>query len=137
MRRIRKIIIHCTATPEGRHVTVADIRRWHLRNGWKDIGYHWVVLLDGTISPGRPETEVGAHCKGENADSIGVAYVGGCDKNMKPKDTRTVAQKAALERLCRELLLRYPGAELRGHNEYCRKVCPCFDVQELRDKLMR
>ena len=135
MRRIRKIIIHCTATPEGRHVTVADIRRWHLRNGWKDIGYHWVVLLDGKIAPGRPETEVGAHCKGQNADSIGVCYVGGCDRDMRPRDTRTAGQKAALVQLCKELLRRYPGAEVRGHNEYSDKACPSFDVQELREEI--
>ena len=135
MRKIEEIIIHCTATPEGRSVTVADIRRWHLRNGWKDIGYHWGILLDGKIAPGRPEEEAGAHCKGHNAHSIGVAYVGGCDRNMNPKDTRTAGQKTALEQLCRELLRRYPGAQIRGHNEYSQKACPSFDVQELRDKM--
>lgn len=78
MRKITEFIIHCSATREGQDVTAADIRRWHVKgNGWKDIGYHFVIHLDGTIELGRPIAEVGAHCAGHNAESIGICYVGG------------------------------------------------------------
>lgn len=128
MRTIDEIIVHCTATPEGRAVTVADIDRWHRARGFRRIGYHYVLYLDGSIHRGRPEYMVGAHCTGHNTRSIGVCYVGGCDRSMRPKDTRTPAQKAALLRLLRELRTRYPGASIHGHRDYAAKACPSFDA---------
>ena len=77
MRKITEIIVHCTATRDGRSFTVRDIDAWHRERGFRSIGYHWVVYLDGTIHPGRPEAETGAHCKGHNQKSVGVVYVGG------------------------------------------------------------
>ena len=130
MRNIDKIIIHCSATPEGRKVTVDEIRQWHLQRGWKDIGYHYVIYLDGTIHRGRPESVVGAHCVGYNKNSIGICYIGGCDKNMQPKDTRTVGQKRALIEILRRLKRDYPNATLHGHNEFVKKACPSFNVKE-------
>lgn len=129
MRDIDKIIIHCSATPEGRDVSAKTIRKWHLDRGWVDIGYHWVILLNGTIEPGRPELIAGAHTKGQNAHSIGVCYVGGVDQDMKPKDTRTPAQKIAMQKLLFELTDRYKGATIHGHNEFSSKACPSFNVQ--------
>lgn len=131
MRPINKIIIHCSATPEGRGNTVEDIRHWHVAgNGWRDIGYHYVVHLDGSVHAGRPDADTGAHTSGHNHDSIGVCYVGGMSADMKaPKDTRTDAQKTALRRLVGELLARYPGATVHGHREFAAKACPSFDVQ--------
>ena len=129
MREIEKIIIHCSATPEGRDVSTKTIRKWHLDRGWVDIGYHWVILLNGSIEPGRPELIAGAHTKGHNANSIGVCYVGGVDQDMKPKDTRTPAQKIAMQKLLFELTDRYKGATIHGHNEFSSKACPSFNVQ--------
>jgi N-acetylmuramoyl-L-alanine amidase len=130
MRQINRIIIHCTATPEGRDHTAKEIDRWHKAQGWSGIGYHYVIRLDGTVENGRPVEKVGAHVKGHNADSIGVVYVGGCDKNMKPKDTRTPAQKAALVKLVADIQKRYPDATVHGHNEFDKgKACPSFNVQ--------
>lgn len=128
-RRIDEIIIHCTATPEGRDVSVASIRGWHLQNGWKDIGYHWIVMLDGTVKPGRPEAQVGSHVAGHNTGTLGVVYVGGVDAKGDPKDTRTPAQKAALLAHVRALIARYPTVKkVTGHNQYAAKACPSFDV---------
>lgn len=131
MRKIDQIIIHCSATPEGRNVTVADIDRWHRARGFQGIGYHYVVYLDGTIAAGRDEQLAGAHCRGHNQRSIGVCYVGGCDVAMRPKDTRTPAQRAALRRLVSELQQRYPGATVHGHREFAAKACPSFDIADL------
>ena len=137
-RRIEEIIVHCTATPEGRPVSVNTIRGWHIGQGWRDIGYHWVVLLDGTIAPGRPESQVGSHVAGHNSGTLGVVYVGGVGADGKtPKDTRTPAQKAALLELCRALIQRYPAIrKVTGHNDHTSaKACPSFDVR--KDELGR
>jgi N-acetylmuramoyl-L-alanine amidase len=132
MRKINKIIIHCTATPEGREHDVADIRRWHLKRGFNDIGYHFLIKLNGEISVGRPITRQGAHCSGQNRGSIGICYVGGMSKDMKKaKDTRTQAQKDSLIKLMHELIYKYnKDMTIHGHNEYANKACPSFNVQE-------
>lgn len=129
MRTISKIIIHCSATPEGRHHTVKDIDRWHRDRGFAEIGYHWVVYLDGSIHPGRNENIAGAHTVGHNANSIGICYIGGVDESMKIKDTRTAQQKTALRNLVSDLLKKYPGATIHGHNEFAAKACPSFNVK--------
>ena len=132
MREINKIIIHCTATPECRDVGVAEVRDWHVgHNGWSDIGYHYLITLNGTVEVGRPESRTGAHVKGQNKNSIGVAYSGGMDKAYKePKDTRTPEQKEALIWLVKELKDKYPGSTVHGHNEFSAKACPSFDVSK-------
>ena len=128
MRNITEIIIHCSATPEGREVSVKEIDGWHRQRGFRGIGYHYVVTLDGTVHAGRPLQEAGAHCRGHNKNSIGVCYIGGCDTRMRPKDTRTSVQRTALRQLVSELRARYPTATVHGHREYAAKACPCFDV---------
>lgn len=131
MRIINKIILHCTATPENRKHDVADVRAWHKQRGWSDIGYHYLIHIDGTIERGRPIGQVGAHTLNHNHDSIGIAYVGGVEADaLTPKDTRTSAQKIAIKELLRELRIEYPTATLHGHNEFANKACPSFIVAE-------
>tara|TARA_R100000541_G_scaffold16336_3_gene26007 strand:- start:2699 stop:3136 length:438 start_codon:yes stop_codon:yes gene_type:complete len=130
MRDINKIILHCTATPEGREVSASTIKKWHTDKGWSDIGYHYVVGLKGNVELGRPVERQGAHVRGKNKDSIGISYVGGCDSKMNPKDTRTEDQVLALDELIANLMDKYPGSTLHGHNEFSAKACPSFDVQE-------
>lgn len=130
MREIKEIIIHCSATPEGRNWKLKDVERDHKAKGYKQVGYHYVICLDGSVEIGREESMVGAHCKGHNATSIGVCYIGGLDKKMRAKDTRTDEQKASLAKLVMGLKFRYPSAVVRGHNYYARKACPCFDVDK-------
>jgi len=136
-RPINEVIVHCTATREGQHFTVDQIRQWHLKNGWNDIGYHWVVYLDGSIHLGRPESLVGSHVAGRNTGTIGVVYVGGVAADGKtPKDTRTPAQKAALLQLVKDRIQKYPTIKkVTGHNQYAAKACPSFDVR--KDELGR
>lgn len=130
MRAISEIIIHCTATPEGREVKVAEIRQWHVQRGFSDIGYHYIVHLDGQVETGRSLDKIGAHCTGHNSVSIGVCYVGGIARDGKtPKDTRTEAQKASLARLVQELRTKFTKATVHGHREFAQKACPSFDVQ--------
>lgn len=132
MRNVNKIIIHCTATPEGRKTTLDEITSWHKARGFRTIGYHYVIHIDGRISPGRMESEIGAHCKGQNSNSIGIAYVGGMDRLCKkPKDTRTEMQKIALYELIDTLKETYKGATVHCHNEFANKACPSFKIDEL------
>ncbi len=148
-RTITDIIIHCTATPEGVAKTVEQIRNEHKEQGWSDIGYHYIVTLDGKIEQGRDVDFIGAHCSGFNAHSIGVAYVGGLENKpgvpyakQRAKDTRTDQQKAALLSLLLDLRKFYPTAVIKGHRDYSPdknhngivepwewiKDCPSFDA---------
>ena len=96
-RNIKELIVHCSATPEGKDYSVDTIRQWHLQRGFSDIGYHYVIYRDGSIHIGRDESIIGAHCTGHNTNSIGVCYIGGCASDGKtPKDTRTLQQKESL-----------------------------------------
>lgn len=128
-RNIKEIIVHCSATPEGKDFTVADIKRWHLQRGFSDIGYHYVIYRDGSIHTGRDESIIGAHCTGHNTNSIGVCYIGGCVSNGKtPKDTRTTQQKQSLVKLLKELKTKYPQASIHSHRDFANKACPSFDA---------
>jgi len=129
MRKITQIILHCTATKEGQPVTVPQVTEWHKARGFNTIGYHYLIGLNGEVWKCRPEEQAGAHVEGRNANSIGVCYVGGLDANMKPKDTRTPAQKQALLDLLKELTKKYPTATIHGHREFASKACPCFDAK--------
>jgi N-acetylmuramoyl-L-alanine amidase len=132
MRRIDYIVVHCTDTIEGVDWKIDDVRSWHVNgNGWDDIGYHYLIYLDGTVVPGRAESVVGAHVKGYNEHSIGISYVGGKERGtMRSKDTRTDAQKQAMRRLLESLRLRYPNAKIVGHRDLAARNCPCFDAKK-------
>lgn len=147
-RPINKIIIHCTASKEGQDLTVEQIDKMHRQKGWAGIGYHFVIYRDGTIHDGRDINRIGAHTSGYNTGSIGVCYVGGLDKNGKPKDTRTIQQKNSLYSLVSKLMLMYDIKEVKGHRDYSPdkdgdgkiskhewiKACPCFGVKEFMEE---
>ena len=128
-RNIKELIVHCSATPEGKDYSVDTIRQWHLQRGFSDIGYHYVVYRDGSIHVGRDESIIGAHCTGHNTNSIGVCYIGGCASDGKtPKDTRTTEQKQSLVKLLKELKTKYPQASIHSHKDFANKACPSFDA---------
>ena len=150
-RTITDIVIHCTASREGQPMTVDQIRAEHKKQGWSDIGYHYVIGLNGERWNGRDVDLVGAHVSGHNAHSIGIAYVGGLENKpgvpynqLKAKDTRTEAQKAALLSLLLDLRKLYPKAKISGHRDFSPdkngngivepsewiKSCPSFDAKK-------
>ena len=136
MRDIKYIVIHCSATKEGMDFKAEDIRKWHVQIGFKDICYHYVIDLDGTLEEGRPEEVIGAHVTNKNSNSIGICYIGGIDSNGRSKDTRTPAQKVVMVGLLEDLMERYPDAIILGHRDFdrVRKACPCFNAaDEFRD----
>lgn len=131
MRTITLIIIHCSATPEGRCLSFEECRRDHIMHRhFRDIGYHFYITRDGTVHDGRPIEKVGAHCEGHNSHSIGICYEGGLDANGKPADTRTEAQRKALKSLVERMHRLFPKALIVGHHDLNpRKACPCFKVE--------
>lgn len=136
MRHVNKIIIHCSATKEGKDFRAKDINEWHIQRGFKSIGYHFVVDIDGTVEKGRDLEIVGAHCYGYNTDSIGVCYIGGLDEKSKAKDTRNAKQKESLTNLITKLVsdmqkLGNNKITIYGHHDFNKnKECPCFDAKE-------
>jgi N-acetylmuramoyl-L-alanine amidase len=131
-RKINLIVIHCTGTEEGKDVTVQAIRNWHVKgNGWRDIGYHYVIYRDGSLHEGRDVNISGGHARGYNSNSIGIVYVGGCPKGHpdQNKDTRTPAQKATLLRLLKDMRKMYPYAKIVGHKDLNKTGCPSFDAK--------
>lgn len=149
-RKINKLIMHCTATPEGKDYSRQTISEWHRAEkfsyyinpatGEKEyVGYHYLIHPDGRIEACRPENVRGCHTSGHNSDSIGISYIGGVAADGRtPKDTRTPLQKGAILNLLTELLGRYPGAEIHGHREYAAKACPSFDAaKEYRELEMK
>lgn len=143
MRTITLLAVHCTATLAGKPFNLAAIRNMHIAQGWRAIGYHKLIGLDGEIWDGRPEASPGAHIKGHNQTSLAVCYVGGIGPNGRPADTRTEAQRTALAVVLKEWRQRFPTAIIRGHRELSPdrnrdgritrdewlKDCPCFDVE--------
>jgi len=135
--KIEYLVIHCTATQEGRAVTKHDIEEWHLRGrGWDRVGYSDMIHLNGVIENLTPYNDndlVESHeitwgATGINSISRHVVYVGGIDKKLKPKDTRTGEQLAAMERYVKQVLKKYPSIKIAGHNQFAAKACPSFDV---------
>ena len=130
MGDIKYLTIHCAATPEGRHVTADQISAWD-KAKFGQTSYHWVVELDGNMVRTLRDNQKGAHVGGHNTGNIGICYVGGIDKKLNPKDTRTDAQKKSLLTLIRTYKERYPGIVIRGHRDWpgVKKACPSFDVK--------
>ena len=143
-RKITEIIIHCSATPDGKDYTVDDIRRWHKQRGYSDVGYHYIVYRNGILAQGRDVNIIGAHASGHNAHSIGICYIGGMNaENTHPEDTRTLRQKGRLLSLLVDLRKLYPNARSVGHRDLSEdkngdgiiepsewmKACPSFDAK--------
>ena len=138
MAKLLYLVLHCTATPEGREVTAADIRHWHTSpvskggRGWKQVGYTDIIHLvnnneDANVDP----WEITNGAKGYNSVSRHVVYAGGCARDGKtPKDTRTPAQRKAMEEYVKDFHRRFPEVRIIGHNEVASKACPSFDVQK-------
>lgn len=130
MRELKRIILHCTATRIGEELDVSQIDKWHRDRGFSEIGYHYVIYADGTIATGRDIRKKGAHVKGHNHDSVGVAYVGGLDNNLVPQDTMTMQQELTFLHLVNSLRVVFGDLSVHGHNEFSNKACPSFEVQD-------
>lgn len=134
---VKWIVVHYSATPFERDVSVADIDAMHRKRGFKEVGYHLYIRKSGLVEKGRDLSqpgrfEQGAHSRGENDASIGVCFEGGVyASDVKTGlDTRTEAQKESMARVIRDLLKRYPSAKVVGHRDMpgAATQCPGFDA---------
>lgn len=144
MRPIRRLVVHCSATPKGLDIGVKEINAMHQVRGFDCIGYHYVIRENGRVEGGRAVERIGAHVTGYNTDSIGICLVGGLDHERKPTDTFTAQQFTALGTLLDQLCARFPDiTDVCGHRDLSPdanhdgkieryewiKECPCFDVR--------
>lgn len=130
---VRRIIIHCSATPPDADIGAPDIDRWHRERGWDGIGYHFVIRRDGRVERGRALGRIGAHTGGHNSDSLGICLVGGVTDAGGPEANYTQPQWESLMALLYALESYYSEEfrrelSIHGHNEFANKACPCFDV---------
>ena len=141
MKQVKYLVIHCTATPDGREVSADEIRRWHLSpppagRGWKQVGYTDMIHLTGIVERLAENNEdnivdsfeITNGVAGNNSVSRHIVYVGGLNRNNEAQDTRTAAQASALERYVKEFLEKFPDVKVAGHNQFASKACPSFDV---------
>ena len=140
--KLKYLVIHCTATPEGREVSSDEIRRWHTAplskggRGWKQVGYTDMIHLDGRVErlvannedANVDPWEITNGAAGYNRISRHVVYVGGITRQNIPRDTRTVAQREALKKYVLDFHKKHPDVEIVGHNRLAAKACPSFDV---------
>lgn len=141
MRRINNIVLHCTATPQS--ATIESIQAYWRRMGWKNPGYHYIILPSGDVQTLATEDKITNGVAGHNAHSIHVAYIGGVDANGRPIDNRTQGQLGQMEILVKRLRLKYPNARILGHRDFSPdknrdgiiqphewiKACPSFSVR--------
>jgi len=130
-RKINKLVVHCSATPAKMDIGADVIRIWHTRdNGWKDIGYHFIIKRNGMVEDGRHLEQAGAHVAGHNADSIGICLIGGVNDKMQPEDNFTPEQYKTLADVVRLAKRQYKGIMIMGHRDLdAKKACPSFDVR--------
>lgn len=144
MRYLDEIIVHCTATNPSWMADapvediVKEVTRWHTDpkphgRGWSDCGYHFIISRNGEIGAARPLERIGAHCKGKNKGTVGVALCGGrgASANDKFEEHFTVEQDKALRTLIANLQKDYPDIDMiTGHQDYAAKACPGFIIEE-------
>lgn len=139
--KLKYLVIHCTATPEGMRVTPEDIKFWHTApppkgRGWKQIGYSDMIMLDGSLVNMVPydsddevdRWEITNGVAGINSISRHVVYVGGCDKQMNAKDTRTPEQRRTMREYVFKTIMNHPDILIAGHRQFAAKDCPSFNV---------
>ena len=128
------IVIHCAATKASMDIGLTEIRKWHVQdNGWRDVGYHYIIRRNGEVELGRSIRDTGAHAAGYNHKSVSVCMVGGMAEDNSAEANFTPQQWTALLDLIKQLKIQYPEADVIGHNEISQKECPSFDVQKWKE----
>ena len=128
------IVIHCAATKASLDIGLTEIRKWHVQdNGWRDVGYNYIIRRNGEVELGRSIRDTGAHAAGYNHKSVSVCMVGGMAEDNSAETNFTAQQWTALLDLVKQLKSNYPEADVIGHNEISEKECPSFDVQKWKE----
>lgn len=130
IRKITKIVIHCSDSPDDKDFNVDDIRQWHKKRGWNDVGYHFVITRSGELQLGRDIEIIGAHTRGYNSNSIGICWVGSKLISLEAYST--------LVQICLKLLDKYNLSceNILGHSELNpHKTCPNLNMEKFREHL--
>ena len=129
------LVIHCSATKPSMDIGLREIKRWHVDdNGWRDVGYHYIIRRNGEVELGRSNRDTGAHAAGYNHKSISLCMVGGMAEDNSAENNFTAQQWTALLDLVKQIKVDYPEADVIGHNEISEKECPSFDVQKWKEE---
>ena len=125
------LVVHCSATKPSMDIGLREIKRWHVDdNGWRDVGYHYIIRRNGEVELGRSNRDTGAHAAGYNHKSVSLCMVGGMAEDNSAENNFTAQQWTALLDLVKQIKVDYPEANVIGHNEISEKECPSFDVQQ-------
>jgi N-acetyl-anhydromuramyl-L-alanine amidase AmpD len=129
------LVVHCSATKPSMDIGLREIKRWHVDdNGWRDVGYHYIIRRNGEVELGRSNRDTGAHAAGYNHKSISLCMVGGMAEDNSAENNFTAQQWTALLDLVKQIKVDYPEANVIGHNEISKKECPSFDVQKWKEE---
>ena len=129
------LVVHCSATKPSMDIGLREIKRWHVDdNGWRDVGYHYIIRRNGEVELGRSNRDTGAHAAGYNHKSISLCMVGGMAEDNSAENNFTAQQWTALLDLVKQIKVDYPEANVIGHNEISEKKCPSFDVQKWKEE---
>ena len=129
------LVVHCSATKPSMDIGLREIKRWHVDdNGWRDVGYHYIIRRNGEVELGRSNRDTGAHAAGYNHKSISLCMVGGMAEDNSAENNFTAQQWTALLDLVKQIKVDYPEADIIGHNEISEKECPSFDVQKWKEE---
>ncbi len=126
--KVEKLIIHCSDSPQGRGDDAETIHQWHKAKGWDGIGYHAVILEDGTVQNGRPDFWPGSHAYGYNTKSLGICLIGNGSYTTKQFEALAywLIAKAAKHDVA--------AHDIIGHCDVSSKACPKFDVEAFKWK---
>ena len=129
------LVVHCSATKPSMDIGLREIKRWHVDdNGWRDVGYHYIIRRNGEVELGRSNRDTGAHAAGYNHKSVSLCMVGGMAEDNSAENNFTAQQWTALLDLVKQIKVDYPEANVIGHNEISKKECPSFDVQKWKEE---
>ena len=129
------LVVHCSATKPSMDIGLREIKRWHVDdNGWRDVGYHYIIRRNGEVELGRSNRDTGAHAAGYNHKSVSLCMVGGMAEDNSAENNFTAQQWTALLDLVKQIKVDYPEADVIGHNEISEKECPSFDVQKWKEE---
>ena len=117
------IVVHHAGSSRNEDMSLKDIHKLHLNNGWAGVGYHFVVHKNGVIEHARPLEKIGAHAYKHNRYTVGICMTGNFNIGVP-----TYEQALAAEELVAALCLHYDIIPARntiwGHIDLCDTSCP-------------
>ncbi|XP_028275234.1 peptidoglycan recognition protein 5 [Parambassis ranga] len=124
----QRVIIHHTATPSCKGLAeckshIVSIQRGHMNErNFDDIGYNFLVGENGTVFEGRGWGVVGAHAKGHNSDSLGIAFLGNFNNDTPSREAISAVKQLLKSGVSRGFV--HSAFSLLGHRDLGQTECP-------------